>query len=568
MNYDYKNLPPFKWFILENFPFIEYDFDALTNWQLFCKLGKEMNKIIENLNLTGEQVENLTNAFNSLQNYVNNYFDNLDIQSEIDAKLDEMAESGQLADIIADYIQLKGVLAYDTVADMKEATNLVNGSFVQTYGFYSVGDKGEAKYKVRTITNDDVIDEMTIIELADDYLIAELVDDKNLNIKKLGAYGDDEHYEDIYINTMITKYGKLKIPEGIYKIQNSIDISNIHVEIEGRIHYVGNDFAFIINNATYKNYNFATIVADNGGLIKMQPLSAQQNIIYCNFKIKNGDAKYQNLFLDASYNSISLCKFYCDRLRSSESECINLNINSSNTTYISEINFIGTDIKAGTFKAIKSISTGSASNIIQYRLTNCDLEDSSGIYAKDYVNSIILENCRLFEIALKQNWLTLENRLPDIFIIGDGQLYPKNIQLINITQTKNFLFTTLPILVNSGGYYYYGGFINKDFIGKSDFVNRINKSITDTELTDSHYFELPSGYNEDVYNMFSLNVSAWVQITVPNKINYNEFIFRCQSNVAVTFVCSNGNTVFNPMETGYYKMFIINGRIKYLKLSE
>ena len=45
LNYDYKPLPPFKWFILENFPFIEADFDALTNWQLFCKLGKEMNKI-------------------------------------------------------------------------------------------------------------------------------------------------------------------------------------------------------------------------------------------------------------------------------------------------------------------------------------------------------------------------------------------------------------------------------------------------------------------------------------------------------------------------------------------
>ena len=29
-----KKLPPFKFFMLQNFPFIEYDFDALTNYEL------------------------------------------------------------------------------------------------------------------------------------------------------------------------------------------------------------------------------------------------------------------------------------------------------------------------------------------------------------------------------------------------------------------------------------------------------------------------------------------------------------------------------------------------------
>lgn len=88
-NYDYKRLCPFKWFVLENFPFIEADFDALTNWQLFCKLGKEINKIIESLNKMGIAVENISD-----------YFDNLDVQEEINNKLDDMAESGELAEII------------------------------------------------------------------------------------------------------------------------------------------------------------------------------------------------------------------------------------------------------------------------------------------------------------------------------------------------------------------------------------------------------------------------------------------------------------------------------------
>ena len=98
--FNYTNLTPFKWFVLENFPFIEADFDALTEWQLFCKLGKEMNKIINSENTLGTQVENVTNAFIDLQNYVNNYFDNLDVQEEINNKLNEMAQDGSLANII------------------------------------------------------------------------------------------------------------------------------------------------------------------------------------------------------------------------------------------------------------------------------------------------------------------------------------------------------------------------------------------------------------------------------------------------------------------------------------
>lgn len=95
-NFNYTNLPPFKWFVLENFPYIEADFDALTNWELFCKLGEEINKVIDKMNLCGEQTEDLTKAFNELKNYINNYFENLDVQNEINKKLDEMVENGSL----------------------------------------------------------------------------------------------------------------------------------------------------------------------------------------------------------------------------------------------------------------------------------------------------------------------------------------------------------------------------------------------------------------------------------------------------------------------------------------
>lgn len=92
-NYNYKKLTPFKWFVLQNFPFIDEDFDAITNYQLFCKLGEEINKIIDSENLLGTEVENLSH-----------YFDNLDVTEEINNKLDEMAQDGTLTTLIESYI--------------------------------------------------------------------------------------------------------------------------------------------------------------------------------------------------------------------------------------------------------------------------------------------------------------------------------------------------------------------------------------------------------------------------------------------------------------------------------
>lgn len=184
VNFIYTNLTPFKWYVLENFPFIEADFDALTNWQLFCKLGKEINKIIPSLNEVGKQTEDLTT-------FVTNYFNNLDVQEEINNKLDEMVQDGTLQEIITQYLQTAGVLGFNTVNDMKNATNIINGSFVETYGFYTLNDGGNALYKIRNITNEDVVDNITLIPIiTNENLIAELIYNKEINIKQFGAKGN------------------------------------------------------------------------------------------------------------------------------------------------------------------------------------------------------------------------------------------------------------------------------------------------------------------------------------------------------------------------------------------
>ena len=225
--FEFNKLTPFKWFVLENFPFIEADFDALTEWQLFCKLGKEINKIINSENTLGTQMENVTNAFTALQNYVNNYFDNLDIQDEINNKLNEMAESGQLTEIIAQYLQLAGVLAYDTVEDMKKADNLAENSIVKTLGFYNLNDEGGAFYKIRKVTNKDNINNLDIISIENSNdLVAILIKETLINVKQYGAHGNNVNDDINFITTAINNNPNTTIyfPDGNYIISNSIII--------------------------------------------------------------------------------------------------------------------------------------------------------------------------------------------------------------------------------------------------------------------------------------------------------------------------------------------------------
>lgn len=236
INFTYTNLTPFKWYVLENFPFIEADFDALTNWQLFCKLGKEINKIIPAVNKVGQQTEDLTT-------FVTNYFNNLDVQEEINNKLDQMVEDGTLQEIITQYLQINGLLTFNTVSDMLNSSNLINGSVATTNGYYSINDEGSARYIIRNITNDDIINNLTILKLTNsDTLIAELIKTNEINVKQFGAKGDGiQDDTNAFKLALSTPNTTVIIPNGKYLISDTIILPN-NIEI------IGNNATIINNN--------------------------------------------------------------------------------------------------------------------------------------------------------------------------------------------------------------------------------------------------------------------------------------------------------------------------------
>ena len=168
----------FRNWVLQNFPFLEDDFDALTDYELFCKMVEYMKKSLDKV----LEFQDELNEFRAELDSYKNYFDNLDVQEEVDNKLDEMAESGELTDIIAQYLQLAGVLAYDTTNDLSEATNIVNGSICRTLGDATYNDGKGGYYKVRTVTVDDTIDGFNIVALdVSNTLIAERMPNYYIN---------------------------------------------------------------------------------------------------------------------------------------------------------------------------------------------------------------------------------------------------------------------------------------------------------------------------------------------------------------------------------------------------
>lgn len=111
---NYIDLKPFRFWCQKVLPLV-YD-DSLSYYELLCK-------VVDYLNKTMTDVTVLHDEFVQLQNWINDYFDNLDVQSEINNKLDTFAEDGTLSNLIKPFIvNNANPIFVDSVSDMNDKT--------------------------------------------------------------------------------------------------------------------------------------------------------------------------------------------------------------------------------------------------------------------------------------------------------------------------------------------------------------------------------------------------------------------------------------------------------------
>lgn len=92
--------------LVTTFGGVPTDFEeSMTYYELLTWLCNYLKtQVIPALNNNAEALEQLQNLYVELHDYVEHYFDNLDVQEEINNKLDAMVEAGTLQEIITNYL--------------------------------------------------------------------------------------------------------------------------------------------------------------------------------------------------------------------------------------------------------------------------------------------------------------------------------------------------------------------------------------------------------------------------------------------------------------------------------
>ena len=226
--------------------------------------------VIPAYNNNVDAIEELQTLYEELKSYVDHYFDNLDVQEEINNKLDDMAESGELEEIIASYLNTNAVLSFDKVADMKTAENLIEGSICMTLGYYAANDGGKAFYKVREVINTDVVDEVSLIALNDDNLVAELIIKDDVTFEQFGIKGDGITDNSTNLGKLLTyiSSNKYKITSSgkSYYVNSNITLSGIDLDLNGGSLLLNNHTITLTNKASLQNgtIEHGTVVLDGG----------------------------------------------------------------------------------------------------------------------------------------------------------------------------------------------------------------------------------------------------------------------------------------------------------------
>lgn len=411
------------------------------------------NTLIPTVNNNGEAVAELQGLYIELKNYVDNYFKNLDVQEEINNKLDQMAEDGTLQEIIFSFLKLNSLLAFDTINDLQNSINLVEGSFARTFGFYEINDGGGAFYKIKKLTSDYTINNSTVFSINNTDLIAVLIANNSMSLKQFGAKSDGVFDNSPIFNSAIS-FGlkSLFIPDGTYFINTPININNCKT-------IIGESYANTIikapkgafyNDNEDKNYRFISNLTIDGveinnniGLNLMFAFSKINNLIIKNFE--KGINSLNGSWINTIDNlQISYCNY--GWFHSSDAfnnyDFIKCTFQHNNISLYLQAKTFNTNFDCCNFESNENVfDLASFENLI---LNNCYIENNKSIININrpfFQSLMIIKNCWLNDNqAKKDGWLISSitsqstDVRPAIVILKENYIY-------NNTQFKPFAFT-------------------------------------------------------------------------------------------------------------------------------
>lgn len=291
------NVPPFVKFVASAVPMV-FD-NSLSYYEALCALWKYVQGMTDVINNNATLEEEYIIKFNELKSFVDNYFDNLDVQEEINNKLDAMVEDGTLPELINAFLQANVAWVFDTVADMQLATNLIAGSYARTLGFHTANDGGGALYK---ISDTGVANGMDVIAI--DSLYASLMYGNEINVKQLGAYGDNTTDDSAIFTRGATLAASaalpLYIPKDTYKLTSQINLKSLVIRCEGTLN---NAQPLILGALSNGSTNTDVEIFKCDDVTVEGAKNSYFNILHCGDLVLTADGS------DATISSIGYCKF-------------------------------------------------------------------------------------------------------------------------------------------------------------------------------------------------------------------------------------------------------------------
>lgn len=326
--------------------------NSLSYYECLSKLVSYVNSLTTDIKTIGE-------AQQKLQEYVDNYFTNLDVQQEINNKLDEMAESGELENLINNFLMINPFLTFDTISDMKNSDNITTSCKVKTFGFYTLNDGGGALYTVKE-KEDEIVDDVTIISLKNN-LIAKISCDE-INIKQFGCKGDGQTDDSANLKIALNyanenNINSIFVPNGTYILNTQ-----------------GSDQEIINLKSNQKLYG------ENNSILKLSPnnTSGTNAIISTSQSILNKNIEISNLIIDGNSGQIS-------GSRNFSNICL-WNVSNSKIENVTSLNSLYCGIMVRALETFKE----NCSNVI---INNCIVENSKYIgIQSSFINNLIVSN--------------------------------------------------------------------------------------------------------------------------------------------------------------------------------
>lgn len=297
-NDDFKKVPFFRFWCQRVIPLV-YD-SSLSYYELLCKVVDYLNNVIKDTNALIDDNTQLHKDFDTfksqvitanaqLKAWVSDYFKNLDVQDEINNKLDDLVADGYFDTIVNNYLSLHTVnIHHFTVADMVADESLKKGYFVTTEGYNTQNDLGGCDWYI----TDTPLSSMAGVQLNNN-LFAKRLLKSNMFVECFGAYGDGLKDDSVAIkNALSSKVKILFRANHKYKVKSVISIAiNTPIMIDG------NNATIVIDDGTIRpegdETNGLGVIIFNGETfinnLNFDYKCTQLTHTICPVRVNNGD---------------------------------------------------------------------------------------------------------------------------------------------------------------------------------------------------------------------------------------------------------------------------------------